>query len=144
MSSAPVCHISSDEIIDQPQPARFQSIPVATNLQSAIAAINAMRLVMLQLTGQVSPNNLARFLGLLGAVGAGLSQNQKNQPNPNSQSRAVQNGRFLEDKSQRVTNDVEVPIYDDTNTKVGTATVARINRVVWVDQVTNQTIVWTR
>lgn len=49
--TAPVCAVSANETIQQPKPVQYPSIPVATDLPSAIAAINAMRQVVQKLSG---------------------------------------------------------------------------------------------
>lgn len=123
---APVCHISPDEPITQPTPRYLPSIPQATDLQSALAAINSMRQILLSLLGQIPQNNLQRN----GGSGTRTTQQQSGKkPDAGFReiSRVVQTVRVYnpKDKSQYV--DVE-----------------RINRLVLRDPVTGASWVWSR
>lgn len=52
-SGAPVCSDSKDEVITQPIPNNNLAIPVATDLQSALAAIAALRAAVMALTNRL-------------------------------------------------------------------------------------------
>lgn len=48
MAQAPVCHIPGTNTIQQPPPNPIPAIPVATDLASALAAINIIRQILAQ------------------------------------------------------------------------------------------------
>ena len=56
MPSAPVCHISSDQVIQQPKQQQLPSIGKATDLKSALQVINQMTIIINMLTGQQQIN----------------------------------------------------------------------------------------
>ncbi len=57
MSSAPVCNIPVNIPINQPDPRLLPAIPLAHDLSSAIAAINAMRQWLMWMMNQRPHNN---------------------------------------------------------------------------------------
>lgn len=148
---APVCLVPTGPIIQQPDPAKFPTIPQAVDLPSALVSLNAIRQILAQLTGLVpitgtgdgsggaSPGGGGGAAGG-GGGGAASSSPASNQPKSGQDSQTL-GGRFIEDKSKRVTKQEKV--YDPNDHTVY-VTVERINRVVWVDKLTGQTIVWQR
>jgi hypothetical protein len=54
MADAPVCHVSPDQVINQPPVKQLPAIPQATDLNSALAAINAMRLTLQMMLDQAA------------------------------------------------------------------------------------------
>jgi hypothetical protein len=55
--AAPVCPISKDQVINQPTTNNIPTIPLAYDLASALAAINAMRQAIQVLGRQITINN---------------------------------------------------------------------------------------
>lgn len=151
MSKAPVCHIPVDQTItDQPRAARFAPIPPVVDLPSAIIAINNINLIIQQITGQNPPRGLPGARGGVGAAGGGSSSGEQGKPGkdgkdgqPGKPGKTPKGGRFTEDKSQRVTKKLKV-YQDNDKTSDNWVEIERINRVVWIDNVTGEHIVWTR
>lgn len=140
MSNAPVCHVSVNQgIADQPPAARFPFVPAAADLKSALAAINALHMIIQQLTGQIRPPLPS---GRIGGAG-GVSGIQGPKGNDGKDAKQPKEGRFIEDRSQRVT--VTETIYQNNDkSSENWVKIKKINKVVWVDQVTGENIVWTR
>lgn len=146
VGKAPVCHVSTDQIVfDQPDRVRMPSIPDApTDLASALAAINALRLLVQLLSGQQSiagPRGISGFVGARGgggAVGSPGGQGPKG-----AKGKDGKTPRFEEDQSQRVSKKKKVYQNND-NTSENWVEIDQINKVVWVDNVTGQTLVWSR
>jgi hypothetical protein len=70
--ASPVCNISVNEPITQPDPPDFPAIPLATDLSSAIDAINSMAQGYRILTGQqgtAGQNGKAGTAGSQGKLG---------------------------------------------------------------------------
>lgn len=57
MSNAPVCNINPPSPSAEPTVPSIPAIPVATDLQSAIRAINTMRGIIQTMTNQIANNN---------------------------------------------------------------------------------------
>lgn len=55
--AAPVCPVSRDEVIGQPSTANIPNIPLANDLPSALAAINAMRQAVMIMNNRIIINN---------------------------------------------------------------------------------------
>ncbi len=149
MSNAPVCHISTGSTpIKQPRATLLASIPAAVDLPSALAAINALKLLIQVLAGQQpvsgargnagSPSGLLGGGGIVGRAGAAGEQGQKGKD-----AKDPTGGRFVEDRSQRVVKKIRV-YQDNDKTSENYVDIAQINRCVWVDKVTGETIVWSR
>jgi hypothetical protein len=127
-NQAPVCLI--DPVIDniQPNGVKLPSIPQATDLPSAIAAINAMASILRTITGQQSPS-----LGLPQSSGGGFNViPQKTPPKP---------GRYQEQKPMRVVNTVTVYSKEDPTAFI---TFKRIDALTFKDTKTGELWQWTR
>ncbi len=57
MADAPICFIPVDQDITQPNGPTMPAIPLATDYNSMMAAVNAMRQAMMAITGQRAQNN---------------------------------------------------------------------------------------
>jgi hypothetical protein len=145
MSNAPVCHISTGSVpIKQPRATLLATIPVAVDLPSALVAINALKLLIQVMSGQQGVGGARGGLGgaLAGGGGAAVAgapgtQGQKGKDAKDPKS------RFVEDRSQRVTQKKRI-FQDNDKHSDNWVDIAQINKVVWVDKVTGETIVWTR
>lgn len=133
--SDPVCHIPTPTTSaqkQQPQPVKMPVIPPAVDLQSALVAINQMRLVLQQITGQLPGVKPALNIN----PNITLQNNQGLNPlDPLGNTLGTPKlGRYLEDKKLRVVNTV----------KVSGATIERVDQVVFVDSITGEALVWKR
>ena len=54
---APVCNVNGPQPVVQPSPQALPAIPVATNLATAIQAINVMRQAINTMNNNIPPNN---------------------------------------------------------------------------------------
>ena len=54
---APVCNVNVPQPVVQPSPPALPAIPVATNLATAIQAINVMRQAINTMNNNIPPNN---------------------------------------------------------------------------------------
>lgn len=136
MAAAPVCHIPSSSEVADPTARQFPSIPQATDLQSALAAINAMRQILQQLMGMLTPNNLQvnnNYYGMQQPGGGGRITTNTRKP---SQKR---DRGFIE--VHRVTSRVRVYNPNDHEQYVD---VERINQLVLRDNITGALWVWNR
>jgi len=146
MGQAPVCHVPTDQVVfDQPHPVKLPSIPQAIDLPSALAAINTLRLLVQMLAGQQQIGGPAGSSGLVGRGGggfgtAGAPGKTGNNGNTGKDGKVA---RYQEDRSQRVTKKIRV-FQDNDKTSSNYVDINQINRVVWVDKVTGQSIVWSR
>lgn len=120
---APVCVIEPTEPIQVPKPLQLPPIPIATDLQSALAAINAMRQNIMALLGQIAQSQQGR--------GGGFIAN-----NPNNPSKAA---NFVEVLPLRVTQKIRVY---NANDKTQYVDVQQITGLTFVDPQTQQTIQW--
>ncbi len=149
MSNAPVCHISTGSTpIKQPRATLLASVPVAVDLPSALAAINALKLLIQVMSGQQpvsgARGNANSPSGLLGGGGAVITVGAPGQAGQKGQdAKDPTGGRFVEDRSQRVVKKIRV-FQDNDKTSENWVDIAQINRCVWVDKVTGETIVWAR
>lgn len=204
-TTAPICHVSTgSKVIPQPLPTRMPTIPTVVDLPSAIAAINLLKIIIQQLSGQtplqgapgtpglngfipfvpatgsfnpatgqfnpvtgtfnpatgqlqpppgavVPANGGSGVLPIGGGGGGGLLYGSGGgvitQPSTNqkgtSPSTAAQGGRYVEDRTLRIVSKKRI-FQNNDSTSENWVDIAQINRVVWVDTVTGQTIVWTR
>ncbi len=138
MGAAPVCHVSVDEVLTQPPARKLAYIPPATDLQSALRAIEALRQNILVLTGQLAAQRpTIAFFSQGGAAGTGSQvagarpSNSKPGSNPD-QGRWIEQSRTTEVK--RITNP------DDESQFVD---VQQINRLTMQDTVTGELWVFT-
>lgn len=74
---APVCHVSQDEQIDQHKSPLVTSIPEATDLATALAAIRALTQNMNALTGRIGANGVRGPAGRNGAPGQAAPHNTR-------------------------------------------------------------------
>lgn len=114
VSNAPVCNINAPLPSAQPQVPRLPTIPVATDLPSALAAINAMRQTIQAMTNQFG-------FGPMGAV----------------KTQAV----LKELVSKRTTETVRVENPQDSSQFVD---VKQINHLEFQDSSSGQRLVWDR
>jgi len=124
MANAPQCFISVNETINQPPGVLLPSIPQATDLASALSAIQAMTDMLNLLTGQI-----------VNTRGQPGRQGQAGQPGKNNQNKV---GRFTEIK--RVTENVTVTNPQDSSQFVE---VERINALTMRDNITGETWTWS-
>ncbi len=144
MSNAPVCHVSVNQgIADQPRAARLPFVPAAVDLKSALEAIRALHMIIQLLTGQVPAPSASGTQGLLGGGGVTTQGNQGPKGNDGKDAKQPKEGRFVEDRTQRVTRKVRI-FQNNDKTSENWVDIERINKVVWVDRVTGENIVWTR
>ncbi len=145
MSNAPVCHISTgSQVIDQPKPTLLLSVPVAVDLPSAIAAINALKLIVQMISGQQPVTGARGNQGAPGLRGGGGSSSSPGaQGQKGDKGGGKENDRFIEDKSQRVQKKKRI-FQDNDKKSENYVDIMQINRVVWVDTVTGGKITWTR
>jgi hypothetical protein len=87
-------------------------VPAAVDLRSALAAINALHATIQQLTGQIAAPGPYGLQGLgNGSGGGGFSSTQGNdgpKGDNGKDAKKPKTGRFVEDKSQRVTQTIKV------------------------------------
>ncbi len=145
MSVAPVCHISTgSQPINQPRATLLPSVPAAVDLPSALAAINALKLLIQMMSGQQGTSGARGNTvplgggGVVGRAGSAGSQGQKGKD-----AKDPTGGRFVEDRAQRVTQKKRI-FQDNDKTSDNWVDISQINKVVWVDKVTGETIVWVR
>jgi hypothetical protein len=113
---APVCHVSKDQVIVQPAPKALPSIPNATDLPSALAAIAALKKTIELITQPININN---------------STNVSAQPaKPQRWSQA-----------SRTTERVKITNPADQSQFVE---IERIKALTMKDQITGETWVWKR
>lgn len=124
MANAPICHESRDEAFPTKQPSSIPNIPPATDLASAIAAINALRAAVMALAGR----------------------QQSRPPQPwtpqiNNFQSTNSNTRWQEDRKVRVTQVVRV--FNPKNKKQY-VDVEQINGLTFADQKTGEKFQWKR
>jgi len=125
MANAPVCHASTDQVIEQPPPVQFPSVPRAVDLQSALAAINALTRIVMMLAGQQPAPWMQGPQGVRGAAG-------KNAP-PGKKPRWAEVNRVM--KKVKIENPSDSAQFVE---------IERIERLVMRDSVTGQTWDWKR
>jgi hypothetical protein len=124
MANAPACNISVNETINQPPGVRLPNIPPATDLNSALSAIQALSQMVGLLSGQVVDQRGPP--GQQGAAG---------QPGKNNQNKV---GRW-----QEVNRAVQEVTMDSTDGSV-TFTFKQINQLTLKDTITGELWVWQR
>lgn len=122
-AQAPVCHIPPDVPTDQPSPKNLPAIPPAqATLQSLQASVNAMRQVVLIITGQQG------------------SQGRPGAPGQNGQNA---NAKGTWSEITRTTSKVKV--YQNNDPSTGNyVEVEQINSLTMGNQDTGQTWRWSR
>jgi hypothetical protein len=128
MAGAPQCFISVNEQINQPPGAILPAIPPANDMQSALAAIAAMRQMLMQMTGQIG-----------GLADRGQQQgSQGNQQNNNQNKKQQALGRWTE--INRAVGKVTLKSTDGSVT----FEIDQINKLTFQDTVTKEQFVWNR
>lgn len=120
---APVCHRSEDQVINQPPAKELPSIPHATDLPSALAAVNAMRQI------------LDAMLNRIGTSG-GVQRPGAQTGGPSTPQKKQQVGRWVE--TNRSTKEVQIPIDDSGDPP--TVTIKRTNSITMRDTVTGEVL----
>jgi hypothetical protein len=147
VSNAPVCHVSTGSVpIKQPRATLLPTVPVAVDLPSALAAINALKLLIQVMSGQQGVGGArggAPSGGLIGGGGIALAGSPGSQGQKGKDAKDESGGRFVEDRKQRVVQKKRI-FQDNDKTSENWVDIAQINKVVWVDKVTGETIVWVR
>ncbi len=124
MSKAPVCLVNPPSITVEPIQRLVPNVPIATDLNSALAAINALRQLIYMLLNQVPAN------GQPGAPGPAGKLPQKTQ------------SKFTQ--TSLVPQDITIPVKDNDGNEIGTATVTQVNQLVLTNPVTLETWTYTR
>lgn len=114
MSTAPICYINPPPPSAEPVKPTIPAIPVATDLASAIKAINTLTQIVQQITNQVGSSS--------GGGGA-----------------SVKTANFSEDKSKRTT--IITRVFNPTD-KTQFVDVKQITGLTFHNPVTKQTITW--
>lgn len=122
MANAPVCHVSTDEKINQPPAKQLPAIPQATDLNSALAAINAMRQILQAMLGRSGSSGGLPRPGSAGPTQGLATRNQQ------------QAGRWRE--VNRATKEIKIPIDDSSDPP--TVTIKRTNSITMQDTVTGE------
>lgn len=152
MSNAPVCHISTGSAaVPQPRATLLPSIGTPVDLPSAIAVINQLKLIVQMLAGQQAVTGPAGINGAAGVAGSfgggGAAGAAGSAGSPGSAGKKGKDGagppRFREDTSQRITKKKRI-FQDNDEDSENWVDIKQINRVVWVDSVTGETIKWER
>lgn len=128
--SDPICHIPPTTEIGQPQPKAIQAIPPAQpNIASLTATVNALRMVVQQITGQnpLNPNLQPNTAGFNRVPDKSGGNNGK--PQWSEQGRTTNKVKIFQDNDKNTGNFVEVE---------------QINTLTMVDKNTGQTWKWTR
>lgn len=146
MATAPVCHIPVDEVISQPQPAKFPPLSRVNDLTSLLNTVNNMVLILEQLTGQTPTAGPVGLRGTGGAAGSsgvsGSPGKQGKNGKDGKDGKPAKTGSWTEDRSQRVEEKIKI-YQDNDNTSPNWVEIKRINRVVFTNNA-GQTIVWKR
>lgn len=128
---APVCHVVQNEIITQPQGPTLMSIPAATDLASALAAIAALAQNVRLLSGQIGRN------GANGASGRGVNGGVGPRGFAGSAGRAAPtNTRWAEQSRQTQTKTIT------DSTGQFSVTIQQITSLNMVDSVTGESWGW--
>jgi hypothetical protein len=124
---APVCHVPGTEEIGQPDPKTLPNIPIATDLSSALTALNAMRQWMYSMRGGNGSGDGGTGSGRGGRVGGKKEDPQKKIGRWNEISRTKEKKKIFnpEDKEQWVE-------------------VERINSLTFQDSLTKEQWIWKR
>lgn len=123
MAKAPICHDSRDETFPVKQPSLIPNIPPATDLPSALAAINALSNAIRIITGRQNARPPDPWTPQI-----------NNFTSTNS-------SRWQEQRSDRVTKVVRVKNPQDESQFVD---VEQINGLTFVDQKTQEKFSWKR
>lgn len=124
MSNAPVCHINPPIPGAEPTQPPLPAIPIATDLQSALAAINTMRMIIQTMNNQNQNNNNKPF--------SGFRTNDSGQK---------KNSNFQEVTSKRTTTTKKIYQNNDPSTGVFVE-VKQITGLTFLNPVSKQEISW--
>ena len=128
MATCPTCSSTVPVSIDQPTAAPIPSIPIASDLPSALAAIQALSMT----------HNIVYGYGGGGGGSKQQPQQSKNNTKPPQKPKV---GRFEEQKSKRITTKVKVYSKQDKETFVE---YKQINGMTFKDTITGETWNWSR
>ncbi len=123
-NGAPVCSDSKDEVITQPTPNNSLPIPVANDMASLWAAINALRAAVMRLTNRTGGPPPKQFT-----------------PQFNGFTTKKTTSRWSEVRPQRTTKVVRIKQKTNPNNYVD---VEQIDGLVMQDQVTGDKWTWSR
>ncbi len=130
-TNAPVCEIIPQIVTTQPPQSRLPAIPIATDLNSALLALNAMRQWMMMMM-QTNPGHGTGGGGRGGGGAGGPGGGKKADPKKPQLGRWQQ--KDITRKKVRVFNPQDHEQYVD---------VSRVTRLVMEDSVTKEQWVWT-
>lgn len=133
MAGAPVCFVSVNETINQPPGARLPAIPQANDLQSALAAIQAMTQILNQLTGAAGA----------GGANTGAGSPGKQQGSQSNQKDASQSKNQQKQGRWNKINEVKEPVTMTSTDGSVTFTFDQVTSVTMQDTVTGQLLVIT-
>jgi hypothetical protein len=131
-TNAPVCEIIPQIVTTQPPQSKLPFIPIATDLASALAAINAMRQWMMQMQ-QIQPGRTI-YGGFRGNNNQGHGGGTAKNPTP----KPPQQGRWQQKDITRQT----VRVYNPKD-KEQFVDVSRVTRLVMQDTVTGEQWIWS-
>lgn len=126
MSNAPVCNINVQPPTSEPTQPQLPAIPVATDLASALNAINTMRRIIQTITNQNSNN--------AGFRTTSFKTNQSGQK---------KNSNFQEVAIRRTTKTTKIYQNNDPSTGVYVE-VKQITGLTFVNKATGQEVVWSQ
>jgi len=115
MSNAPVCNVSPPSQIPISKVPQLPNIPIASDPQSTMAAVNAIR----NWINQFTLPSTGTVTNIFGASG----------------------GDFVENTGKRVTTEQKISDPNDPETYV---VVSQITSTTWTNKRTGQTIVWNQ
>ena len=136
MSNPPVCYVNPPQPAQQPLSKLIASIPVATDLPSAINALNAIRTILNVQNNSISPNNTVVWQGVT------TTKNPPGQPNnkqPSNASNGTRQSGFAQ--SNVVTKLVKVT---NPNDQTQFVMVRQIVGLTMTDPITNQQWQWSQ
>jgi hypothetical protein len=121
-------------------------VPTAVDLPSAIAAINALKLLIQLISGQQGSSGANGFgssgFSASGGTGTG-AQGAPGKDGKKGKDGKDLKSRFVEDRRQRV--EKKIRIFQNNDKKSSNwVDIKQINKVVWIDTVTGETIKWSR
>lgn len=136
--AAPVCPISRDQVIGQPNTSLIPTIPLANDLASALTAINALRQAFMAMHQQITINNTFVYPGKQGGSGSGPSQPRK--PPPPQPPKPKKPNQSLWTEKTRKTSQVRVEQDGNPNNFV---IIDQIDQLTMTDPA-GETWTWTR
>lgn len=133
MTDAPVCHVPTDQQIDQPPPVSLPAIPQVMHgdWQSVINAVNAIRLALQMMAGQLQRPSLA-------APSSGPRSTLKAPP---SQSKSNPNKPPQWTELSRKTSKQKIYNPDDKSQFIE---LEQIDQLIWQNKASGDKIEWKR